>query len=74
MPLAVKFHEIEKDILDAVRCGRYEDAKGAASNSDSDTEDESNMDEDSLNVTVLALCLCHNNKYQTMVEVFHFAR
>jgi hypothetical protein len=43
MPLTVKFRDIEKDILDAVRCGRYEDP----SNADSDTEDESDRDEDS---------------------------
>jgi hypothetical protein len=45
MPLTVKFRDIEKDILDAVRCGRHEDA----SYSDlAGTEDESDGDEDSL--------------------------
>ena len=43
MPLAVKFRDIEKDILNAVCCGRYE----GASNSGSDSEDESDRDEDS---------------------------
>ena len=42
MPLTVKFRDNEKDILDAVRFGQYEDA----SNSDSDTENESDMDKD----------------------------
>jgi hypothetical protein len=45
MPLAVKFRDIDKDILDAVRHGRYEDA---STNSDSDTGDESDRDEESL--------------------------
>jgi hypothetical protein len=42
MPLAVKFRDIDKDILDAVHCGQYE----GTSNSDSDAEDESDKDED----------------------------
>jgi hypothetical protein len=46
MPLTVKFRDIEKDILDAVRCGRYEDASN--SDSDTDLEGESDGDEDNL--------------------------
>lgn len=41
MPVTVKFRDGDKDILDAVRCGPYEDAN----NSDSDG-DESDKDED----------------------------
>ena len=43
MPLAVKFHDIDKDILDAVHCGQYE----STNNSETDSGDESDKDEDS---------------------------
>jgi hypothetical protein len=46
MPLAVKFRDIEKDILNAVRCGLHEDTNNL--DRDSDTGDESDSDEDSL--------------------------
>jgi hypothetical protein len=45
MPLTVKFRDIEKDILDAVRCGRYEDTSNL--DTELDNGDESDRDEDS---------------------------
>jgi hypothetical protein len=42
MPLTVKFRDIEKDILEAVRCGQYVDS----SNSETGDSDEGDEDKD----------------------------
>jgi hypothetical protein len=47
MPLTVKFRDIEKDILDAVRCGRHEDESNLGFESDNgyESDEEERIDD-----------------------------
>ena len=44
MPLTVKFRDVDKDILDAVRCGRHDDANSSDSDGDDSDKDEDSFE------------------------------